>query len=137
MPKTADLRLIGFLCDHCAYAGADEAGRAGKAYPASFKIVRLPCSGRLDPQWVLLAFREGADGVLVAGCHPGDCHYREGNQGMLKSITLLRRVLVQLGLAEARLRVLWISAREGETFARRVTDWAEEIQVLGPRGAGR
>lgn len=129
-------RLLGFLCDHCAYAGADEAGRAGKTYPASFKIVRLPCSGRLDPEWVLLAFRDGADGVLVAGCHPEDCHYREGNRKMLKTMVLLRRVLLQAGWSAARLKVAWISSREGETLAGLVTDWSGEIEALGSEGKG-
>jgi coenzyme F420-reducing hydrogenase delta subunit len=137
MPPVNEQRLLGFLCDHCAYAGADEAGRAGKTYPASFKIVRLPCSARLDPEWVLLAFREGADGVLVAGCHPEDCHYREGNRKMLKTMVLLRRVLMQSGWSATRLKAAWISAREGETLAGLVTEWSAEIEALGPAGKGR
>jgi len=136
MAETAEIRLIGFLCDRCAYAGADGAGRSGQACPASFQAVRLPCSGRIDPQWVLLAFREGADGVLVAGCRPGDCHYREGNLGMYKVMTLLQRVLIQWGIPELRLQVAWISAREGEKFATLVTDWEKKIRSLGPLRIG-
>ena len=94
--------------------------------------MRLPCSGRIDPQWILLAFREGADGVLVGGCHPGDCHYREGNRSMLKAVALLQRVLAQGGLPPSRLQVAWIGAGEGERFAAAVNDWAETIRSLGP-----
>lgn len=132
MPEDVEISLMGFLCDWCAYAGADGAGRLGQAYPAAFKAVRLPCSGRLDPQWVLRAFREGADGVLVAGCHPGDCHYREGSLSMMKNMALLRRVLVSLGWPAERLKTAWISAGEGERFAGTVTAWAKTIQALGP-----
>jgi F420-non-reducing hydrogenase iron-sulfur subunit len=125
-------RLIGFLCDWCAYAGADAAGRAGITIPPFFKAVRIPCSGRMDPAWVLLAFRQGAQGVLIAGCPPGNCHFQKGNTQMVRMTELLIPLLRQLGFAEARLKVTWISAQEGKKFAALVSQWAEEIQEIGP-----
>lgn len=124
--------LIGFLCDWCAYAGADAAGRVGKRVPHFFKAVRIPCSGRMDPAWVLSAFRQGAQGVLVAGCPPGNCHFQKGNAQMVRMTELLKTMMRQLGFAEGRLKVAWISAQEGEKFAAVVTEWAEEIREAGP-----
>ena len=131
MREAFEPRLIGFLCDRCAYAGADAAGRAGKAIPPFFKAVRIPCSGRMDPAWVLLAFRRGAQGVLIAGCPAGNCHFQKGNAQMVRMAELLRPLLRQLGFAEARLKVALISAQEGEKFAALVFQWAEEIQAIG------
>jgi F420-non-reducing hydrogenase iron-sulfur subunit len=125
-------RLIGFLCEWCAYAGADAAGRAGKTISPFLKTVRLPCSGRMDPAWVLLAFRQGAQGVLIAGCPPGNCHFQKGNAQMIRMTELLKPLMRQLGFADLRLRVTNISAQEGEKFATVVSQWAEEIQKAGP-----
>jgi F420-non-reducing hydrogenase iron-sulfur subunit len=125
-------RLIGFLCDWCAYAGADAAGRAGKTIPPFFKAVRLPCSGRMDPGWILLAFRQGAQGVLIAGCPPGNCHFQKGNAQMMRMTELIKPLMRQLGFAEPRLKVTSISAQEGERFATVVSQWAKEILEAGP-----
>jgi F420-non-reducing hydrogenase iron-sulfur subunit len=124
--------LIGFLCDWCAYAGADAAGRAGKTISPFLKTVRLPCSGRMDPAWILLAFRQGAQGVLIAGCPPGNCHFQKGNAQMIRMTELLKPLLRQLGFADLRLRVTHISAQEGEKFATVVAQWVEEIREAGP-----
>ncbi len=132
MRERFEPRLIGFLCEWCAYAGADAAGRAGKTIPPFFKAVRLPCSGRMDPAWVLLAFRQGAQGVLIAGCPPGHCHFQKGNAQMIRMTELLKPLMRQLGFADLRLRVTNISAQEGEKFATVVSRWAEEIQKAGP-----
>lgn len=136
MRERFEPRLIGFLCDWCAYAGADAAGRAGKSIPSFFKTVRIPCSGRMDPAWVLSAFRRGAQGVLIAGCPPGSCHFQKGNAQMVRMTELLRLLMRQLGFAEDRLKVAWISAQEGEKFAALVSQWAEDIQEIGPLEIG-
>jgi F420-non-reducing hydrogenase iron-sulfur subunit len=130
-------KIIGFLCHWCSYEGADSAGRAGKAYPANLRFIRVMCSGRVDPQFVIRAFREGADGILILGCHPGDCHHREGNYYALRRYTLLRRLLEPLGIEQARLKLDWISASEGDKFVRVVTQMVDDIKALGPLAAFR
>jgi len=125
-------RIIAFLCNWCSYAGADLAGVSRIQYPASIRVVRVMCSGRVDPAFILEAFRSGADGVLVAGCHPGDCHYLSGNYKAQRRVLLLKRLLDQLGLEPERLRLEWISASEGERFATIVRDMTEELMKLGP-----
>jgi len=126
-------RIIGFLCNWCAYAGADLAGVSRIQYPPNIRIVRVMCSGRVDPAFILEAFRNGADGVLVAGCHlPSDCHYISGNFKALRRITLLRKLLQGFGLEPERLRLEWISASEGDRFAAIVEDMVEQIKTLGP-----
>jgi len=126
-------RIIGFLCNWCAYAGADLAGVSRIQYPPNIRIVRVMCSGRVDPAFILEAFRNGADGVLVAGCHlPSDCHYISGNFKALRRITLLRKLLQDFGLEPERLRLEWISASEGDRFAAIVEDMVEQIKTLGP-----
>jgi len=125
-------KIIGFLCNWCSYEGADAAGRARKAYPANLSVVRVMCSGRVDPQFILEAFKEGADGVMILGCHPGDCHYKEGNLQALKRYGLLKRVLGQFGIEEGRLRLDWISAGEGDKFVQVVSDMTERMRQLGP-----
>lgn len=124
--------IIGFLCNWCAYEGADAAGRARKAYPVNLRVIRVLCSGRTDPQFVLEAFKEGADGVLILGCHPGECHYKEGNFQTLKRYTILRKMIVQFGIEEDRLRLDWVSASEGDKFVEVVTDMVEQVRKLGP-----
>lgn len=125
-------KIIGFLCNWCSYEGADAAGRARKAYPANLRVVRVMCSGRVDPQFILEAFKEGADGVMILGCHPGDCHYKEGNLQMLKRYAVLKRVLGQFGIEEDRLRLDWISAGEGDKFVKVVCEMTERMRQLGP-----
>ncbi len=125
-------RIVGFLCNWCSYEGADSAGRAQKSCPPNLNVVRVMCSGRVDPQFVLEAFKEGADGVLILGCHPGDCHYKEGNRKALRRYTLLKRVLAQLGVEEERLRLDWVSASEAEKFVAVVDEMVERLRALGP-----
>lgn len=125
-------KIIGFLCNWCSYEGADSAGRARKVYPANLRIVRVMCSGRVDPQFIFEAFNEGADGVMILGCHPGDCHYKEGNLQALKRYGVLKRVLGQFGIEEDRLRLDWISAGEADKFVQVVSDMTERMRQLGP-----
>jgi F420-non-reducing hydrogenase iron-sulfur subunit len=126
-------RIIGFLCNWCAYAGADLAGVSRIQYPPNIRIIRVMCSGRIDPAFVLEAFKDGADGVLVAGCHlPSDCHYISGNFKAMRRINLLRRVLKDFGIEPERLRLEWISASEGDKFAAVVRSMVEDLKKLGP-----
>ena len=124
--------IVGFLCNWCAYEGADAAGRARKPYPVNLRVIRVLCSGRTDPQFVLEAFKEGADGVLILGCHPGECHYKEGNFHTLKRYIMLRKMLVQFGIEEDRLRLDWISASERDRFVEVVSEMVERVRELGP-----
>ncbi len=125
-------RIIGFLCNWCSYTGADLAGTSRMKSAPNLRILRVMCSGRVDPAFILRAFQLGADGVLVAGCHPGDCHYKEGNFKAQRRFLLLRRVLKAFGVDERRLRLEWISAAEGEKFARVSTEFTEQVRALGP-----
>ena len=131
--KDFEPKIIGFLCNWCSYAGADLAGVSRIQYPPNIRIIRVMCSGRVDPVFILEAFKNGADGVLVAGCHlPSDCHYLSGNFKAFRRIALLRKVLQSLGLEEERLRLEWVSASEGDRFASIVRDMVEQIKKLGP-----
>lgn len=126
-------QIIGFLCNWCAYAGADLAGVSRIQYPPNVRIVRVMCSGRVDPTFILEAFRSGADGVLVAGCHlPADCHYTSGNFKAYRRILLLKKLLRQLGIQPERLKLEWVSASEGDRFATIIKDTVKEIKKLGP-----
>ncbi len=125
-------RIVGFLCNWCSYSGADLAGTSRLKYPPNIDIIRVMCSGRVDPQFVLMAFQKGADGVLICGCHPGDCHYSEGNYKAGRRIPLLKKMLSQLGIEEGRVRLEWVSASEGERFAAVVNDMTEQVRKLGP-----
>jgi len=125
-------RIVGFLCNWCSYTGADLAGTSRMKSAPNLRILRVMCTGRVDPTFIFRAFQLGADGVLVAGCHPGDCHYQEGNFKALRRVRLLKRVLAQFGIDQRRLRLEWISASEGEKFARVSTEFTEEVRALGP-----
>jgi F420-non-reducing hydrogenase iron-sulfur subunit len=135
MTETKDFepKILGFLCNWCAYAGADLAGVSRIQYPPNLRIIRVMCSGRVDPAFILEAFKDGADGVLVAGCHlPSDCHYLSGNFKAQRRIFLLKKVIGQFGIEPERLRLEWVSASEGDRFAKVVTELVEEIRKLGP-----
>ena len=125
-------RIISFLCNWCAYTGADLAGVSRLKSPPNVRTIRVMCTGRVAPSFILRAFQQGADGVLIAGCHPGDCHYQEGNFKALRRVRLLKRVLREFGIDERRLRLEWISASEGEKFANVTTEFTEQVRALGP-----
>jgi len=128
-----DPKIVGFLCNWCSYAGADLAGVSRIQYPPNIRVVRVMCSGRVDPAFILEAFKSGADGVLVAGCHlPADCHYISGNFKAYRRITLLKKLLQQFGIEPERLRLEWVSASEGDRFATIIKDMVKEIKKLGP-----
>lgn len=133
MSKTKfEPNIIAFLCNWCSYAGADLAGKNRISYPANIKIVRVMCSGRVNPLFVIYALRHGADGVLIAGCHPGECHYMQGNYLARRRFTLIRRLIGYVGIDPRRFRVSWVSASEGLKFADLVREMVEEIKMLGP-----
>jgi F420-non-reducing hydrogenase iron-sulfur subunit len=125
-------KILAFCCNWCSYAGADLAGVSRFQYPPNIRIIRVMCSGRVDPTFILKAFEVGADGVLIAGCHPGDCHYIAGNYKARRRISLLKKVLSQLGIEGERIRLEWVSASEGARFAEVVSDFTQTIKKLGP-----
>ncbi len=125
-------KIVGFLCNWCSYAGADLAGTSRTSYPQNLRIIRVPCSGRVDPLFVLKAFQDGADGVMVLGCHPGDCHYQQGNYFAQRRYALMHRLLEFTGLEAERLYVEWVSASEGKKFAEVTTAFTQRIRPLGP-----
>jgi coenzyme F420-reducing hydrogenase delta subunit len=125
-------KIIGFLCNWCSYAGADLAGVSRIQYPPNIRIIRVMCSGRVDPVIILEMFANGADGVIVTGCHPGDCHYVEGNLYEERKIKMLKKLIALTGLELGRLRLEWVSAAEGQRFAQVVTEFTEQIKKLGP-----
>jgi F420-non-reducing hydrogenase iron-sulfur subunit len=127
-----DVKLLTFVCNWCSYGGADTAGGLKLECPPGVRLVRVMCSGRVDAQMVLEGFRSGADGVLVLGCHPGDCHYKEGNYTAQKRALLLAQMLEQFGIERERFRIDWVSAGEGEKFARVVNTMYNDIVRLGP-----
>lgn len=127
-----DYRIIGFLCNWCSYGGADAAGVARFSQPTDLRIIRVPCSGRVDPMFVAKALLSGADGVLVSGCHPRDCHYTEGNFYARRRLEMLRRFLPILGVDEGRFEYVWVSASEGSRWRDMVTRFTETIHKLGP-----
>ena len=125
-------KIVGFLCNWCSYAGADKAGTAQNVYPPNINVVRVMCSGRVDPQFVMKAFEKGADGVLILACHPGDCHYKEGNYRAARRYRMLGRLLAQLGIEEGRYRFDYVSAGEGDKFVSVITDMVKTVKELGP-----
>lgn len=128
-------QIVGFLCNWCSYEGADACGRARLACPANLKIIRVMCSGRIDPQFVLKAFDAGADGVLILGCPSGSCHYKTGNVKALKRFAVLKRMLVQFEIAPDRFKIDWIAAGEAEKFVEVVAKMVEDVRSLGPLNA--
>jgi len=126
-------RILGFLCRWCSYAGADLAGTSRLHYPANIRIIRVPCSGRVDPLFILKAFQTGGvDGVLVAGCHPGECHYTEGNYYTRRRLTVLGKLLEYIGIHPKRFRLEWVSASEGPKFAKLVDEMRADLKTVGP-----
>ncbi len=125
-------KIIAFLCNWCSYTGADLAGTSRMKYAPNIRIIRIMCSGRVDPTFVLKSFKEGADGVLICGCHPGDCHYHEGNYKCLRRFHLLKKFIKQMGIPSERLRLEWISASEGVEFAHLVNEFTDKIKGLEP-----
>jgi F420-non-reducing hydrogenase iron-sulfur subunit len=128
-------KVVAFLCNWCSYTGADLAGISRIQWDPSVHIVRVMCSGRMDPTLVAKAFEFGADGVIIAGCQPGDCHYQEGNYKALRRVHLMQRLLDGFGIDPDRLRLVWVSASEGDRWAETANEMAEEIRSLGPIGA--
>jgi F420-non-reducing hydrogenase iron-sulfur subunit len=129
-------KLVGFFCRWCSYQGADLAGTSRIEYPPNVVPIRVMCTGRIDPTFVLKAFAEGADGVVILGCHPGDCHYDEGNYNALRRYHILSTMLEQLGIDRKRFRLDWASASEGERFAQIITEVTEDVRELGPLNWG-
>lgn len=125
-------KIIGFLCNWCSYAGADKAGTAQSLYPPNVNVIRVMCSGRIDPQFVLKAFEQGADGVVILACHPGDCHYKEGNFRAVQRHRLLLKMLAQFGIEKDRCRFDFVSAGEGDKFVKIITEMVAEVRELGP-----
>ena len=125
-------KLVGFLCNWCSYTGADLAGTSRIQYPPNIRIVRVMCSARIDPSFVLMALARGVDGVLVCGCHPGDCHYSEGNYKTMRRFPLLKRVLATYGIEDERVRLEWVSASEGQRVQHAINDMTSRLRRLGP-----
>jgi F420-non-reducing hydrogenase iron-sulfur subunit len=125
-------KVLGFLCKWCSYAGADLAGTSRKKYPANIRIIKIPCSGRIDPLLIIRALRDGWDGVLVSGCHPGDCHYQTGNYRARRRMAITKRFLEFLGVEPERFQASWVSASEGAKFADVVTEVTDDLKKVGP-----
>lgn len=125
-------RIVAFLCNWCSYRGADLAGTSRIKSDASVRPIRVMCSGRVEPTMILKALKEGADGVIVLGCHPGDCHYHSGNYKTRRRLLMMSTMLEQLGIEKERVRLEWVSASEGHRFAQVVNEMTEKIKELGP-----
>jgi coenzyme F420-reducing hydrogenase delta subunit len=125
-------KLLGFLCRWCSYAGADLAGISRKKYPANIEAIRVPCSGRVDPLFIIKALRLGFDGVLVSGCYPGDCHYQTGNYLARRRMAIAKKFLEYIGIEPQRIQASWVSASEGGKFAEVVTAVTKELKEIGP-----
>jgi len=129
--------ILVFACNWCTYQGADLAGSLRYSYPTSVNIIRVPCSGRVEPEFIVEALKKGADAVFIGGCHPGDCHYKEGNFKAVRRFNLLKRVLTSMGVEPERVRFDWISGSEGKRFAEVMTEFDETIRKIGPNPLGR
>ena len=132
MEEEFEPNIIGFLCNWCSYAGADLAGTSRIQYPPNVKIIKVMCSGRINPMYVVNALQQGADGVLIGGCHPGDCHYNHGNYLARRRIAVMKKLLEFMGIEPERVRMTWVSAAEGRKFADVVKEVTEDIKKLGP-----
>jgi F420-non-reducing hydrogenase iron-sulfur subunit len=132
MSETFEPVIIGFTCNWCSYRAADLAGTARVKYAPNVRLIRMMCSGRLDPTFVMKALSGGADGVLITGCHPGECHYIEQNYKALRRFILLKRTLTQMGIEPGRIKLVWASAAEGVRLAEEITKMVEEVRALGP-----
>jgi len=124
--------IVGFTCNWCSYRAADAAGMARIKYAPNVRLIRVMCSGRIDPQFVMKAFAEGADGVMITGCHPGDCHYVDQNYKTMRRYHLMRRTLIQMGVEHERIRLVWASAAEGQILADEITNFVESVRSVGP-----
>jgi F420-non-reducing hydrogenase iron-sulfur subunit len=133
MQQDYEPTIVAFFCNWCTYLAADLAGTSRMKYAPNVRVIRFMCSGRIDPQFVFEAFAKGADGVLLGGCHPGDCHYQEGNYKALRRYRLLKRVLMSMGIEEERFRLEWISASEADRLRDTVNDMVAKLKALGPR----
>jgi F420-non-reducing hydrogenase iron-sulfur subunit len=134
LKKPWEPRIIAIFCNWCTYTAADLAGVSRMKYASNVRIVRVMCSGRMDPQFIMDAFSKGADGILIGGCHPNDCHYIEGNYKALRRFRLLKRMLAGMGIEDDRLRLEWISASEGEKVKKVINEMVEKVRALGPLG---
>ena len=132
MPKEFEPDIVAFLCNWCSYAGADLAGTSRIQYPPNVKIIRVMCSGRVNPIFVLNALQEGMDGVIIGGCHPGECHYETGNYLARRRMTVLKKMLEYIGINPQRVQMMWVSASEGRKFAEVIKTATDEIKKLGP-----
>lgn len=130
--KEWEPRIVAFLCNWCSYAGADLAGTSRLQYPPNIRIIRLPCSGRINPLFIIKALADGADGIMVSGCHPGDCHYLTGNMIARRRFTMLKRLLTTAGINPDRIQFTWVSASEGNRFAAVVEEVVGKVRKLGP-----
>ena len=133
MNKPYQPKIIGFLCNWCSYAGADMAGTSRMKYDTNLRIIRVPCSGRVDPLLLLKSFQRGADGVIILGCHPGDCHYNEGNYHARRKLALFTNLIDYLGIERDRLKVDWVSATEGKKFVDIILNFVTHLSEMGPR----
>ncbi|MFC1993315.1 hydrogenase iron-sulfur subunit [Chloroflexota bacterium] len=125
-------KLFGFLCKWCSYAGADLAGTSRRKYPDNIRIIKVPCSGRIDPLFILKGLRMGIDGILVSGCHPGDCHYQVGNYRARRKMAITKKFMEYMGVEPARIQASWVSASEGDKFVDVVTEVTNEVKEVGP-----
>jgi coenzyme F420-reducing hydrogenase delta subunit len=125
-------KIVAFLCNWCSYAGADFAGVSRLQYPPNVRVIRVPCSGRINPMYILKALQNGADGVLVSGCHPGDCHYISGNYSARRKFGLYHEFLKYIGVEEERIRFSWVSAAEGEKFSQVIKEVVKGVRQVGP-----
>lgn len=132
MTEKFEPRIVAFFCNWCTYTAADLAGVSRLKYAPNVRVIRVMCSGRVDPQFVLEAFAKGADGVLLGGCHPGDCHYAEGNYKTLRRMKMLERMLRDMGIEDGRFRLEWISGAEGDKVRTTVNEMTEKVRALGP-----
>ena len=132
MSDTWEPKIVAFLCNWCSYAGADLAGVSRLQYGPNIRIIRVPCSGRINPLYILKALQNGADGVLVSGCHPGDCHYISGNLVARRKFSLVKRMIEYIGIEPERVQFSWVSASEGNRFAALINQVIDDVKKMGP-----